>query len=218
MSPPRGGGAAAEALLGPVRRYYDRRLRAHGPTHRGVDWRSRPLQELRFAQLIQVVPAGRGRPGSWSLNDHGCGCGALYGWLRARRAPVDYLGFDLSEEMIRSARGIYGGLPARFRVGTRPGRKADYAVASGIFNVSLGASPRAWKAHILGTLDLMHATSRRGFAFNCRSSYCEPERVRSFVFYADPCWLFDRCMERYSRDVALLHDYGLREFTILVRK
>jgi len=30
--------------------------------------------------------------------------------------------------------------------------------------------------------------------------------------------LFDYCKRTYSRDVALLHDYGLYEFTILVRK
>ena len=41
--------------------------------------------------------------------------------------------------------------------------------------------------------------------------------MRPDLFYADPCWLFDQCKRRHSRDVALLHDYGLYEFTILVR-
>jgi hypothetical protein len=30
--------------------------------------------------------------------------------------------------------------------------------------------------------------------------------------------LFDLCKRRYSRNVALLHDYEIYEFTILVRK
>ena len=42
--------------------------------------------------------------------------------------------------------------------------------------------------------------------------------MRPDLHYADPLALFDRCKRRYARDVALLHDYGLWEFTLLVRK
>jgi len=42
--------------------------------------------------------------------------------------------------------------------------------------------------------------------------------MRPDLHYADPCVLFDRCKRRHSPRVALLHDYGLWEFTILVRK
>ena len=42
--------------------------------------------------------------------------------------------------------------------------------------------------------------------------------MRSDLFYSDPCNLFDICKRKYSRNVALLHDYGLHEFTIIVRK
>ena len=42
--------------------------------------------------------------------------------------------------------------------------------------------------------------------------------MRGHLYYADPASVFDLCMRRYSRHVALLHDYGLYEFTILVRK
>jgi hypothetical protein len=57
-----------------------------------------------------------------------------------------------------------------------------------------------------------------GFAFNCLTSYSDAERKRDYLYYADPCALFDLCKRRYSRNVALLHDYGLYEFTLLVRK
>ena len=42
--------------------------------------------------------------------------------------------------------------------------------------------------------------------------------MRPDLYYADPCFLFDYCQRRYSRWVAVLHDYGLYEFTIVVRK
>jgi hypothetical protein len=42
--------------------------------------------------------------------------------------------------------------------------------------------------------------------------------MKPHLYYADPCDLFDLCKRRFSPQVTLLHDYGLYEFTILVRK
>jgi len=74
--------------------------------------------------------------------------------------------------------------------------------------------------HILieATLDVLDRTSRSGFAFNCLTSYSDADKMRDYFYYADPLELFDYCKRRYSRHVALLHDYGLYEFTILVRR
>jgi hypothetical protein len=68
------------------------------------------------------------------------------------------------------------------------------------------------------TLDALDRTSRSGFAFNCLTSYSDADKMRDYLYYADPCALFDLCKKRYSRNVAILHDYDLYEFTILVRK
>jgi len=42
--------------------------------------------------------------------------------------------------------------------------------------------------------------------------------MREDLYYADPCFIFDYCKRNFSRNVALLHDYELYEFTIIVRK
>ena len=94
---------------------------------------------------------------------------------------------------------------------------ADYSVASGIFNVRLDQSDADWREYIVRTLEQMAATSRKGFAFNCLTSYSDADHMRPDLYYADPCWLFDLCKRRFSRNVALLHDYDLYEFTMLVR-
>ena len=67
-------------------------------------------------------------------------------------------------------------------------------------------------------LDGLDRSGRRGFAFNCLTAYADPALMRDDLFYADPAAYFDLCKRRYSREVALLHDYGLYEFTIIVRK
>ena len=107
---------------------------------------------------------------------------------------------------------------ARFVLTSEPQQVADYGVASGIFNVRLGRSDDEWWSYLEATLDVLDRTSRFGFAFNCLTSYSDADKMRDYLYYADPCALFDLCKRRYSPNVALLHDYGLYEFTILVRK
>jgi SAM-dependent methyltransferase len=201
--------------LGAVQDYYTRKLRAHGAVASGVDWNSTRSQFLRFEQLLKVTPPS----GSVSLQDYGCGYGSLFHYLRRAKRRVRYEGFDVSPEMIEAARRTFRGVPnARFKVASRPGRVTDYTVASGIFNVRLEAPEKTWKNHVLTTIGRMDASSRKGFAFNCLTKYSDKPKMRRHLYYADPLFLFDLCKRKYSRNVALLHDYGLYEFTILVRK
>jgi SAM-dependent methyltransferase len=200
--------------LGEIGRYYTGKLAAHGPSAQGVDWNSAESQRLRFDQLVRVCGEA-----DFQLNDIGCGYGAFFDYLRSLGRKCDYLGVDISEAMIARAEALHAGQPGcRFLAGRRAGRQADYTVASGIFSVRLSAADGEWHAHLLRTLEEMDAGSRRGFAFNCLTKYSDAEHMKDYLFYADPCELFDFCKKRFSRNVALLHDYGLYEFTILVRK
>ncbi len=202
-------------LLVDVADYYTRKLVEHGETPRGVDWNSEDGQQLRFAQLLKLLDVADG----FSVLDLGCGYGALIEALRTRFGRFYYLGLDVSADMIEAARRRFHGAEGiRFEVGDRVGEPLDYAVASGIFNVRMQRSPDEWRDYVNDTLDALHVMSRRGFAFNCLTSYSDAERQRADLHYADPCELFHRCKTRYGRNVALLHDYGLYEFTIIVRK
>jgi SAM-dependent methyltransferase len=202
-------------ILTQVAHYYSDKLAEHGETARGVDWNGEESQVLRFEQLCKIID----RPSAFSINDLGCGYGALYDYLNGRYRNYTYNGCDVSDDMIRSARHRYASRPnANFAVAAEPMVAADYGIASGVFNVRLGHSDTQWLDHLETTLDILNNTSKRGFAFNCLTSYSDADKMRDYLYYADPCELFDLCKRRYSRHVALLHDYGLFEFTILVRK
>lgn len=202
-------------LLAEVAGYYGARLAEHGAGPRGVDWNGAESQVLRFRQLARLLPAG----GAFTLNDVGCGYGALYDHLAPEYPDMSYTGSDISPEMVAAARaGHRGAARARFVEGAVPAQGADYTVASGIFNVRLGHGDVAWREHMGETLDAMDRASGAGFAFNCLTSYSDAGRMRDYLYYADPCEWFDWCKRRYAKDVALLHDYGLYEFTLLVRK
>jgi SAM-dependent methyltransferase len=202
-------------ILADVADYYSAKLAEHGATPRGVDWNGEESQTLRFEQLLKIIQPQRG----FSLNDLGCGYGALFDYLRDKYQDFTYTGCDVSRDMIISARAAYkDAANAKFEVTAAPPAMADYGIASGIFNVRLGRGDAEWLEYVKRTLDDLDRTSQHGFSFNCLTFYSDADRMRDYLFYADPGVLFDLCKRRYSRHVALLHDYGLYEFTILVRK
>jgi SAM-dependent methyltransferase len=194
--------------------YYSAKVREHGATHRGVDWNSPESQELRFRQLLRVCE-GSSR---FSILDFGCGYGALARFLHGQGYDAKYVGYDLSQEMLASARQHTQGLEAEFTSELVGVPAVDFAVASGVFNVRLGTSEAAWRAYLLDTLAVLDRLGSRGFAFNVLTRNSDPDRRRADLYYADPLELFEHCRVNFSRHVALLHDYGLYEFTLLVRK
>jgi predicted TPR repeat methyltransferase len=201
----------------PIRRkiddYYTGKLRDFGPTPRGVDWNSEQSQTTRFAQLARLLPQGE----PYSVLDYGCGYGAFLDYLRSRGDEALYQGFDVSEAMVATARALHVGDAASFGAERLAVEPADYVVASGIFSVKMDVATQAWEQYIEATLDDMNELGQRGFAFNLLTSHSDPDRMRPDLYYASPVRYFERCL-RYSRWVALLHDYGLYEFTLAVRK
>jgi SAM-dependent methyltransferase len=212
-------GPNRDQLLTEVADYYSKKLEIHGETPKGVDWNGEESQTIRFAQLCEIIDPATAPSDAFSINDIGCGYGALYDFLlRGYEAPI-YFGIDVSATMIEAAERRRDGRPhVRFEIASVPMQTADYCVASGIFNVRLGRSEADWSAYVAEMLETMNDTSRKGFAFNCLTVYSDADKMQDHLYYADPAALFNLCKRRYSRHVALLHDYGLYEFTILVRK
>ncbi len=202
-----------DPILEKVGRYYTGRLREHGTTARGVDWNSEESQNLRFTQLARVLPSV-----SYSVVDYGCGYGALVTFLEERGDEFDYQGFDISPAMVARAVEDHGGSGRRFVKSQTELEPADFALASGVFNVKLDTPGDEWTEYVTHTLAVLDRLGRLGFAFNMLTSYSDADRMRADLYYADPCRFFDLCKRSFSKQVALLHDYGLYEFTMLVRK
>lgn len=198
-----------------VRRYFGQKLAEFGPTVRGIDWNSEAAQVIRFAQVCKVIDT----KATFSINDYGCGYGALVDFLRQQEYAFCYTGYDLLGAMVAAAQEKYGnGSNINFTNEEACLPVADYTVLSGIFNVKFDTSEAVWLQYIEDTLQTVNQISRRGFAFNALTSYSDPERMRPDLYYADPCKLFDYCKVHFSKNVALLHDYLLYDFTIIVRK
>ncbi len=203
-------------ILQDISNYYTQKIIEHGVTPQGVDWNGEDGQVLRFKQLGQII-SNDNTP--FTLCDVGCGYGALYDYLQAQFEVFSYEGVDISSEMIMLAsKRTAKAKNASFVVADVPTDQSDYVVASGIFNVKLNNTDEQWKDYLLKSLSNFNSNSKKGFAFNCLTSYSDKDKKRAYLYYADPCEIFDFCKKNFSHQVALLHDYGLFEFTILVRK
>jgi cyclopropane fatty-acyl-phospholipid synthase-like methyltransferase len=201
----------SELIRPRVAEYYSGRFAEHGATPRGVDWNSAESQGLRFDQIMRLVDAER----SPSINDYGCGYGALAEHLAELGIEARLHGLDLSEAMVAAARERF---PAhRWTMEASDLETADYTICSGIFNVKLDIGAEEWVEYVWETLDQMHSISSTGMIFNMLTSHADPERMRDDLFYADPSTWLDACMRRYGQGAALLHDYPLYEFTLLVK-
>ncbi|MBX9720437.1 MAG: class I SAM-dependent methyltransferase [Candidatus Obscuribacterales bacterium] len=212
------GSRASEELEGMVAEYYSKKLEEFGVSHRGVDWNSTESQELRFDQLLKVVDWNK----PFLVNDLGCGYAAMYDYMKSLKATQNqefqYLGYDLSDAMVAAATSLHADDKNCKFIQSSNLELADYTIASGIYNVRLEISDSEWLDYIDSSLESVNNASRLGFAFNMLTSYSDLDKRRDYLYYADPCKYFDLCKKRFSKNVAVLHDYGLYEFTIIVRK
>ena len=186
-----------------------------GETGRGVDWSSDASQQSRFAPLCTVIDA----EGACSINDLGCGYGALVEHLARTRGAFTYHGCDVSATMIAAARARYAGQAHLcFSIAAHFDQPADYTLASGILHKRFGRSDAEMAEYVLRTLTMMDRASVRGFAFNAFSLHADARNRRDDLYYADPCALVAHCLRCYSPRIALLHDAEPLDFTIVVRK
>jgi SAM-dependent methyltransferase len=205
---------SADPILAAVCAYFEATLAAHGATAKGVDWNDEAGQRLRHRQFLRLVAADP----EASVLDFGCGYGDFLRFLRERGHRGRYIGIDITPAMVEAARELHGEGPDRvFHRAAVPPERADYAIASGVFNVIRGADRKTWARYVEAAIETMAANASRGFGFNLLSLNSDPERRRADLYYADPPTTLAAMIARYGRLVALLQDYGLWEFTLLVR-
>jgi SAM-dependent methyltransferase len=207
-------GEANSSIVTGVVAYYASKLALHGATPQGVDWNGQASQNVRHRQFLRLVAEAP----EASILDLGCGYGDFLRFLRGEGYRGPYLGYDAAPDMIAEASRLHGqGPDHQWRVGASPVEVFDFAIGSGIFNVKGHVPIRAWGRYVRDTMDILARAGRRGFAFNVLSLSSDRERRSDSLYYVDPAEMLSYCLARYGRSVALLQDYGLYEFTVIVR-
>lgn len=201
--------------LSKVEDYFKEKLETYGPTPLGVGWNSPEAQEIRFSQLIKIIDPSK----RYSLLDFGSGFGPLFDYLIRLGHKLDYIGYDLTQAMVEKGCELHpNNLDCHFTSRIDEVPLVDYAVLSGTLNIKLDIDYDNWTRHVINCLQKMDELSQNGFSFNMLTKYSDVEKMRPELYYADPLFFFDYCKRNFSKNVALLHDYDLYDFTILVRK
>src|SRR2546423_9638935 len=94
----------SEVLSG-VADLYGKSLDDHGVSSKSVGWKDQASQLLRFEKLVQVIDPHTAEA-AISVNDLGCGYGAMFQYLDAMPSVrlATYYGYDISDEMLITAR------------------------------------------------------------------------------------------------------------------
>jgi SAM-dependent methyltransferase len=201
--------------LAKITDYFTEKLEIHGATPRGVDYNSVESQETRFLQLIKIIDPSK----QYSLLDFGSGFGAMYDYLTRLGHDVNYLGYDIAIPMVEKGFELHPNNPkCHFTARIEEVPVVDYATLSGTLNIKLDIDSAAWTEIALQSLHQMDTHSQKGFSFNMLSHYSDADKMRPDLYYGDSLFFFDYCKRNFSKNVALLHDYKLYDFTILVRK
>lgn len=201
-------------ILDAVNTYYTDKVQQFGDSPQGVDWNSEESQILRFEQLCKILPQNREE--HFSVLDYGCGYGAMYEYIAQNYPHATYIGYDISEAMINKAKQKYPQI--NWITELTPTLKVDYSIASGIFSVKLKENEEQWYTYILDTLAIFDRLVQKGFSFNCLTSFSDKEYMKENLYYANPMKLFEYCKTNFSKYVALLHDYPIYEFCLLIKK
>ncbi|MBC7792924.1 MAG: class I SAM-dependent methyltransferase, partial [Clostridia bacterium] len=157
--------------------------------------------------------------GRFSIVDWGCGYGGFFDYLLKRTTNFDYTGFDITVPVLEQARKVHSSAANATWVDRVEDLKpSDYLVATGVYNIKFETQNDDWLTYVLGQLETMFALANRGIAVTFLTAYSDPPKQRVDLFYADPLRLFDFAKRNLSANVALLHDYGHWDFTLIVRK
>lgn len=197
-----------------IEKLYTDNLKEHGISSKSVGWPDDQAHMLRFEKLFGSIFLDSIN----SLNDLGSGYGAVLEYFRKREKDLKtYFAYDISKEMLDALEvKFYPKTLINKFVASYLKTKADFSIASGIFNVRFAETDDKWHGYILSVLHNLNEHSIKGFSFNLLSNYVDFKK--DHLYYADPCAFFDYCKKNFSRKVNLYHDYPLWEWTIQVIK
>ena len=205
----------SDSILNQVNHYYTQKIIENGATPKGVDWNSEESQQLRFEVLSSLIKEKQ----HFSVLDYGCGYGSMYDYFKTKYHNFSFSGYDISKDMIDEAlKRNTNHSDCKWLTSINKNDVFDYTIASGIFNVKLDITNEDWLKYVIETLHEINNHSSKGFSFNVLTKYSDKEYMKDYLYYEDPLHLFDYCKLNFSKNVAILHDYDLYEFTIIVRK
>ncbi|OGJ47083.1 hypothetical protein A2344_02055 [Candidatus Peregrinibacteria bacterium RIFOXYB12_FULL_41_12] len=196
-----------------IAKYYSNKILEYGDTPKGVDWKDKKSQLIRFKSFDHMFFMDE----KFSILDYGCGKGDYFIYLKNKYRKIKYNGVDLSKEMVDFAKNKFP-KEKNCSFSTKIldiNAKSDYCVASGTFTVKHSFSDENWYAYVLSEIDKLYKNVNKGIGFNLMTSHVDFKAKH--LFYMNPGKMLKIMIKKYKY-VDIIHSYPLYEYTVLIRK
>jgi ubiquinone/menaquinone biosynthesis C-methylase UbiE len=185
---------------------YNKRFNEFGRNIKTVGWGSGKDQYLRFEVLFRGLDI-RGK----KIADIGCGLGDLVPFLRERAGDdFSYLGVDIADKLIQDAQNTHSGENIQFVTGdifSANLADIDIAVMSGALSFKIDGI----EEYAYAVMARMFELSGEACSLNFLTKYVDFELDKNQHYHPEK--LFAKAKE-LSKNVNLIHDYPLYEFTV----
>lgn len=206
-----------EQIVGPISRHFAGRP----VSPEAVLWPNAKDLPHRFHALLNGVDWSLYSPEKpLRLLDLGCGPGFLLDYFDFAGLidKVDYTGVDLAPDILTAAARRWPGkrfLRRDIRREPFPESAFDYAVLCGVFTVRFALDQAAMRTLMVEMLEAIWPSIVHGLAYNVMSKHVDWERDDLFHLPCDDALAIAR-NSLGTRQVRILHDYGLFEYACLV--
>ncbi|QNL20593.1 class I SAM-dependent methyltransferase [Hyphobacterium sp. CCMP332] len=198
-----------------LKEHYEKKLKEHGPTARGMDWPNPEDLDSRFKVLTSIIAEK-----NVTLLDLGCGAGLLIDFMKRNQLDdITYFGSDISEKMISAAKEKYTDNEFEVRdILDQPYEQGqfDYVIMNGVLTEKREMSQAQMIDFAQNIIQSAFKSCRKGLAFNVMSTHVDWKREDLFHWELDEVVSF--LVAKCSRHIRILMDYGLYEYTVHIRK
>ena len=203
-----------------IEKYYNFHLNKYKSGPKAVNWSTYKSQVLRFNKILEA-----GNFNKKKIHDVGCGLGDFYNFLNKKKIKCNYIGSDISEQMIGKAlkntnlkkNKLYhlNLLQVRNEKYLKS-LNADIVVANGLFTVKSNLSNKYWWGYIKKMLEKLFLITNECLVFNMMKNNVDFKDRH--LYYQNTDELIKFLEKKLSKKIIIKSDYPLYEYMCYVYK
>ena len=203
-----------------IENYYNFHLNKYKKGPKAVNWSSQQSQILRFNKILEA-----GNFNNKKVHDVGCGLADFYKFLKKKKIKCQYIGSDISKEMINSGKKQTSlkklNLQSLNLLDTNDKKllkslSADFVIGNGLFTVKSTLTNKYWWSYTKKMLEKMFMITNECLIFNMMKNNVDFKDRH--LYYQQTDQLIKFVEKKLSKKIVIKSDYPLYEYMCYVYK